>query len=124
MRSRAGFGMVLYTEYIFILHTHSCNCFVVQVNMGNNEFRMGFGFFPADGEAVILGSNFPFPGFQVNHRMVDPPVPVVHFIGRYPLCQGNDLVAKTDAEEGFIRFHNLFSRFYRLLQGFRISWAI
>ena len=41
MRSRAGFRVVLHTEYRAVFQSNTCNGIVIQVHMGHFHIRIG-----------------------------------------------------------------------------------
>src|SRR6056297_480448 len=59
------FWVILYREYILVLHFYSCYGLIVQMGVGNFQLGISFCFFPIHRESVVLRGNFSFPSNQV-----------------------------------------------------------
>jgi len=62
MRSRTGFGVVLYGKNWFVPHPHPGYRIVVQVQVRNLQIGVGLSFLPVYRKTVVLGSNLAFSG--------------------------------------------------------------
>ena len=99
VRTGTGLGMVLNREHGFILHTDPHYGIVVKVKVGYLDPFSFLGLFPVYGKTVVLRGDLALPGPQVDHRVVDPAMAMMHFKGRYPVGQGYDLVPQAYPEK-------------------------
>src|SRR6056297_26345 len=63
--SWTSFWVILYREYILVLHFYSCYGLIVQMGVGDFQLSVCFGFLSIHRESVVLRGNFSFPSNQV-----------------------------------------------------------
>ena len=79
--------MVLYTKSRLAFHTNALDAFVIEVhmryfNVGVVTYRFGI-----NAKPMILGSYFTYTINDIFYRVVETPVPVVHFKSWYIVGQ-------------------------------------
>ena len=90
--------MILYRKDHVFFTLHSLYGSVQQVAVGYHQRSLRKAFF-LHRKRMILRSNLYFPAFQILYRVIASPVAKLQFISLCPICQGNNLVAQTDAEK-------------------------
>ena len=125
MGTGGRFGVVLNRKSRFALHPQAFDGIVVEVAVRYFHYVGGrFDGFGTDPESVVLTGDLTQAGLQMNDRVVDTPVAVVHFVGRNIDRAGQQLVTETDPEKGLLYFQYLLGSFYSVVHGGGVAGAV
>src|SRR4051812_33403617 len=94
--------MVLHAESLLPFHPNTFNTVVVEINMGNLYLRVIFNRFRVYSEPMVLGCNFALACNQIFHRVIEPPVSMMHFISWNSVSKSEQLVSQTNPKHRFI----------------------
>ena len=90
--------MVLNRKCRFILEFNSFNGIIIQVNMCYLGIGRISDSIRIHTESMILGCDLTKTGYYVTNRVIQAPVSVMHFKGRYVVGQCQQLLAQADAK--------------------------
>lgn len=124
MRAGCGFGMILHRESRSVTQTDTFDGSVIQIHMrnlhiGRSPYRIGI-----HTKTMVLCGDFTPPRKQIPDRMVQPPVPVMHFESRYAHTERQQLMAEADTKQGLAGFKKLFDDLYGKIHGRGITRTI
>src|SRR5579872_1138812 len=101
MRPGRGFRMVLHTENRMAAMAEAFERLVVQVDVRKIDFA-GVKRIRIDGETVVMRSDFNLTGDFVQHRVIGAAMAELKLIGFASERKAEDLMAKTNAEDGHL----------------------
>lgn len=104
MRPRRRFGMILNGKGRPVLQPDPFDGLIIQVDMGDLDILRLPDSLRIHAKAMILRSDLATAGDQVFHRVIEPAMPVMHFEGGNIIGQSQQLVAQTNAKQGFFLF--------------------
>jgi len=114
--------MILHAENRFLVVMHAFNCLIIEVYPVNFDvFREGV---RIHSEAMILGGDFDLTGFQVFHGLIAAAMAEFEFEGFTTERLSQNLVTKTDTENGDACLNQVFDSLNGVAKGGGIPRAI
>src|SRR5690554_1492332 len=124
MGTRCTLRVVLHRESRLILQPDSFYGSIVEIDMGNLQFRVVFRLVAIDAKSMVLGSDLGEASLMILYKMVHAPVTMMHFEGFHPLGAGQQLVAQANTEQGNFSGQCRAERIEGIIHGGRISGTI
>lgn len=93
MRAGRGFRVILHGESWFVLPPDSLNSLIIQVQVRYLHIIMIAYLVALYRKTVILRGHLTQTGDEIFHRMVQPPMTIVHFVSFDTTCPRQNLVA-------------------------------